>query len=364
MINSIAFDIDEILLDSERIYYNRLISFLDSINETYDEEILKEIIGLDFENRIKIVEKSLNKNINKEDFIKGYKSFFENETINYSEILFEDTSYIIKDLHKKGNKLSVLSRLPLEKIEKILDETDLSKYFLVKISLEKNPLDYLEILKNKTKSSYDEILIISNDKNIIKKAKEKKVLVLSRDDERFSSDKVSDYIEKDIRNVKIILENLNKLKIEDNLELRLMKYGSKDYIKSLYLRNNQLRKSLGLNIFNENLKDERNDILIGLFKGEEIIGNCTIKYINKDIAQICNVAVDKEYENNKLGKKIMLFAENIIKESGRSKIFLNARITAIKFYENIGYKPVTEVYKKQYPDTDVYLEHIDMEKII
>ena len=41
-----------------------------------------------------------------------------------------------------------------------------------------------------------------------------------------------------------------------------------------------------------------------------------------------------------------------------------ARLTALDFYEKLGYTPIGEVYNYKYPDTNVQLEHVDMEKNI
>jgi hypothetical protein len=49
------------------------------------------------------------------------------------------------------------------------------------------------------------------------------------------------------------------------MDIRIIEPLSEEYRQSLELRDNILRKPLGLSLFNENLDNEVNDIHIGVF---------------------------------------------------------------------------------------------------
>jgi ribosomal protein S18 acetylase RimI-like enzyme len=61
------------------------------------------------------------------------------------------------------------------------------------------------------------------------------------------------------------------------------------------------------------------------------------------------LAVDKRYWSKGAGKKLMLFAEELATKRKLNSIRLdtyNTNIKAIKFYQNLGYKILGEIYLK------------------
>ncbi len=61
-------------------------------------------------------------------------------------------------------------------------------------------------------------------------------------------------------------------------------------------------------------------------------------------AQIRYMAVEKEWQGKGIGKMILLYLEEKVKEKGAKNIILNARDIAIKFYEKNGYQIVKEAH--------------------
>ena len=61
-------------------------------------------------------------------------------------------------------------------------------------------------------------------------------------------------------------------------------------------------------------------------------------------AQIRYMAVEKEWQGKGIGKMILLYLEEKVKEKGAKNIILNARDIAIKFYERNGYQIVKEAH--------------------
>lgn len=61
-------------------------------------------------------------------------------------------------------------------------------------------------------------------------------------------------------------------------------------------------------------------------------------------AQIRYMAVEKEWQGKGIGKMILNYLEEKIKEKDAKRIVLNARDIAIKFYEMQGYEIVKEAH--------------------
>jgi ribosomal protein S18 acetylase RimI-like enzyme len=61
-------------------------------------------------------------------------------------------------------------------------------------------------------------------------------------------------------------------------------------------------------------------------------------------AQIRYMAVEEEWQRKGIGKMILSYLEEKVKEKGARNIVLNARDIAIKFYERNGYQIVKEAH--------------------
>jgi predicted GNAT family N-acyltransferase len=70
------------------------------------------------------------------------------------------------------------------------------------------------------------------------------------------------------------------------------------------------------------------------------------------------MAVSLKMQRNGLGAAMMLFAERVARDAGFSTIVMNARKTAVGFYEKLGYKTDGEEF------VEVTLPHYLMQKRI
>ena len=53
--------------------------------------------------------------------------------------------------------------------------------------------------------------------------------------------------------------------------LNINEYGTNEYNKSLELRNKVMRKPLGFNLYDEDLSNEKDAVMIGAFENDMII---------------------------------------------------------------------------------------------
>ncbi len=122
------------------------------------------------------------------------------------------------------------------------------------------------------------------------------------------------------------------------MALKQIYHGSKDYDQMVKLRYEVMRKPLGLDFTEEELKREKEDILIGAFEEDTIIGCCLLTKMDSYCTRLRQMAVQKNRQGLGIGESMMQFAENIARDRGFKTITMHARETAIGFYERYGYK--------------------------
>ena len=116
-------------------------------------------------------------------------------------------------------------------------------------------------------------------------------------------------------------------------------YGSVDYRVSCDLRDELLRKPLGMSLFDQDLEEEKDFIhLIGKNKGQELIAYLQFKKIDKVTLKMQQVVVAEHAQGKGIGRKLILFSEQFAIMSGFSSIILHARETVIGFYERLDYE--------------------------
>ncbi|MBK6936391.1 MAG: GNAT family N-acetyltransferase [Chitinophagaceae bacterium] len=140
------------------------------------------------------------------------------------------------------------------------------------------------------------------------------------------------------------------------MALKILEHGSPEYLKMVKLRDDVLRKPLGLSFTNEELEEEKDNILIGAFEEEIILGCCMLVEENPIEVRLRQMAVLKDLQGKGIGRAIMLFAENIARDRGYKILSMHARKDAIGFYEKAGYRTSGEEF------TEVTIPHYVMKK--
>ena len=120
--------------------------------------------------------------------------------------------------------------------------------------------------------------------------------------------------------------------------LRIIEFGSCDYQAMVALRDKILRKPLGLAFSPEYLRQEINDVLIGYFDGDTLLGCCILTPQNNTTVQLRQMAVDDSLQGKGAGSSILAFAEEQARESGFSELMMHARKEAVPFYIKNGYQ--------------------------
>lgn len=143
------------------------------------------------------------------------------------------------------------------------------------------------------------------------------------------------------------------------MEIKILNipYGSKEYLETLDLRNEVFRKPWGLDIKDDNLEEDKNMDMYGLYlENNRLIGTIFLLHKDQETAQIKTLALLEEFRGIGLGKYLMDFIEDKISSKGYKKAFLMGRVSAKPFYEKLGYKATSEVFDYK------TIPHLYMEK--
>jgi predicted GNAT family N-acyltransferase len=140
------------------------------------------------------------------------------------------------------------------------------------------------------------------------------------------------------------------------MALKIIEHGSKEYQQMINLRNDILRKPLGLQFTEEELVKEANDILIGAFDDDRILACCMLTAIDKEKIRLRQMAVHNSLQGKGIGATMMNFAENVAHDRGYRIMTMHARKSALGFYEKLGYS----VYGDEF--VEVTIPHVEMQK--
>ena len=135
-------------------------------------------------------------------------------------------------------------------------------------------------------------------------------------------------------------------------------FGSGQYDKMLVLRDEMLRKPLGLEVYAEATEAEAGYRHFGMEAGGRMVACLMCVPLAEGIVKIRQMAVHSDYQGTGLGRQLMEAVEALLRDEGTPKLTLNARHTAIGFYEKLGYHPVGEQF------TEVGIPHQRMEKLL
>lgn len=140
------------------------------------------------------------------------------------------------------------------------------------------------------------------------------------------------------------------------MALRIIDHGTKEYQQMVQLRNDILRKPLGLSFSPDELDKEKLEILIGAFEEEKMLGCCMLITLDPATVRLRQMAVLNNVQGKGIGRALMQFAENIARDRGFRKITMHARQSAVGFYEKLGYAVSGEEFE------EVSIPHFIMEK--
>lgn len=135
-------------------------------------------------------------------------------------------------------------------------------------------------------------------------------------------------------------------------------YGSAEYHELLELRDEVLRKPIGMVLRPKDTELDEIEFHLAAFDGEKIIGCVLLRPLEKHHLKLRQMAVAPDYQGRGIGAQLVRYAEALAVSRGFTSIEANARKTVLKFYEKLGYTPVGE------PFMEVSLHTLKMNKLL
>ncbi|MES1161042.1 MAG: GNAT family N-acetyltransferase [Bacteroidota bacterium] len=143
------------------------------------------------------------------------------------------------------------------------------------------------------------------------------------------------------------------------MALRIIDHGTKEYQQMVNLRNEILRKPLGLALLAEELDKEKEDVLMGAFEDDDrLLGCCLLTRMDPTTIRLRQMAVPNSMQGKGIGRALMVFAENIARDLGYKRLTMHARKTALGFYQKLGYQVTGNEF------LEVTIPHYIMEKVL
>lgn len=142
------------------------------------------------------------------------------------------------------------------------------------------------------------------------------------------------------------------------MALKIIDYDSKEYQQMVKLRQEILRKPLGLDFDPKEIEDEKDNMFIGAFEDDKMLGCCMLVKEKTDTVRLRQMAVLNDLQGKGIGRALMNFAENLARDAGYKILSMHARKNAVGFYEKMGYNVASDEF------TEITIPHYVMEKIL
>ncbi len=136
-----------------------------------------------------------------------------------------------------------------------------------------------------------------------------------------------------------------------------VEFATPEYDETVALRYKILRLPLGLEFTEEQLAAEYADFHLAAYSEAWILRGCLVLTSKNDkVLKMRQVAVDINSQGRGIGKLLVQASEIFARTHGFETMELNARDTAIAFYEKLNYQKVGEEF------VEVNIPHFKMVK--
>lgn len=125
-----------------------------------------------------------------------------------------------------------------------------------------------------------------------------------------------------------------------DLSFRIVHHGSADYLETVALRDDVLRRPLGLVFTPEQLGAEAADIHLAAYLDDALVACLILVPLANGEIKMRQVAVRHDLQSKGIGRSLVEESERIARERGFQHMILNARQTAVPFYERLGYTTI------------------------
>ena len=120
--------------------------------------------------------------------------------------------------------------------------------------------------------------------------------------------------------------------------------GTAEYEESLRLRDDILRKPLGLALTEADLAHDPACFHLGSFEGTRLAAVLLLQPLDERTLQMRQVAVGREQQGRGVGSRLVAFAEQFARQRSYAIVIAHARASAVEFYRRLGYSVSDEEF--------------------
>jgi predicted GNAT family N-acyltransferase len=135
-----------------------------------------------------------------------------------------------------------------------------------------------------------------------------------------------------------------------------IEYGSAAYRAAVALRDELLRRPLGLRLTDQELEQDRQYPHFVCEADGEIVGCLMLAPLSDTDVRVRQVAVAQHAQRRGVGRAMTDFAEAFARRAGFTRMILHSRESAVPFYQKMGYERVGEFFE------EVTVPHCEMRK--
>jgi predicted GNAT family N-acyltransferase len=126
-----------------------------------------------------------------------------------------------------------------------------------------------------------------------------------------------------------------------------VEFATPEYDQTVQLRDKILRKPLGLHFTEEQLAEEYADFHLAAFTNDWILRGCLVLTPKDEkTIKMRQVAVDESVQKMGVGRQLVETSEVFAQKEGFDTMELNARETAVPFYQKLNYAVVSERFEE------------------
>jgi N-acetylglutamate synthase-like GNAT family acetyltransferase len=138
-----------------------------------------------------------------------------------------------------------------------------------------------------------------------------------------------------------------------------VEFATPEYDETVKLRYNILREPLGLDFTEEQLAAEYSDFHLAAYDDAWILRGCLVLTPKDEkVLKMRQVAVDNIVQSKGIGSLLVKASEVYARAKGYDKMELNARDTAVVFYQKLGYNTEGGMFE------EVSIPHFKMVKVL
>jgi predicted GNAT family N-acyltransferase len=134
--------------------------------------------------------------------------------------------------------------------------------------------------------------------------------------------------------------------------------SSPEYAEVFALRDEVLRKPLGMSLKDDDLSRDHTDIILAGKIDGKVVACLLLHRVNEEQVQLRQMAVYPQWQGSGVGRQLVTAAELYAADKGYAEMMMHARKTAVGFYSSMQYTTIGNEFM------EVGIPHLIMKKDI